>query len=363
MSKKISAIDIAKTLIEIDTSDEAGIVKALDWISTWAKESNLRVKSFPKTKALLVETNPGAPFHFNFVTHIDVVPADGWKEAFKPQVKHDLLFGRGAVDDKGPLAICLSLLAEHVTKKDINISCLIVTDEETTNEEIKEIINSGDFKPNFSLVADGGTHNLIDIGQKGIIRCELLVKTKGGHSAFEEKASSASLQLLSILQQLMSIAAVQPHTSPFSPTFINVSSLVSQSLPYGLPSEARAAIEIQFPLPQQSSFWLQELEKIKQEKPNVEVSVKWVSEPHLFEDKAILHIFSELGLSAITTGGNNLAKDLCLGGIPAVSHCPVEEYMAHCDNEYIHIQDFEIGKKTYEKIIAVCQTMAVEEAL
>ena len=35
--------------------------------------------------------------------HTDVVPAGNWKEAFKPKIEGDLLFGRGAVDDKGSI--------------------------------------------------------------------------------------------------------------------------------------------------------------------------------------------------------------------------------------------------------------------
>ncbi|HEX7848254.1 MAG TPA: M20/M25/M40 family metallo-hydrolase, partial [Sphingomonas sp.] len=67
--------------------------------------------------------------HFAFAGHLDVVPpGDGWASgAFAPEVRGDLLYGRGAVDMKGAIA-AFAVAAAQVEGP--TISLLITGDEE-----------------------------------------------------------------------------------------------------------------------------------------------------------------------------------------------------------------------------------------
>lgn len=347
-----SVIQNIQTLIKIDTSNKKGVDEAMDWLTKWCKEQALAVQTFPGTRAMLIQTQPGHDRHLNFLTHIDVVPAEGWKEAFSPQIKDEFLYGRGSVDDKGPLAICLEVLRQNKNNTKLNVSCLVITDEEVVNEEIGTILQSKKFSPAVCIVADGGTHQLMDIGQKGIVRCEITMTTAGGHSAFEEREKSASLRLMDILQQLNRLGQQQAAEKPFSPTFINLSKFVSEAVPYGLPEKAVAHIEIQFPTPQTSTFWREKLAQLENDQCQIHVS--WTSEPHLLTDEKVLHLLHQLPeMQFVTTGGNNLAKDVCLAGIPAVSHCPVAEYIAHCPDEKIALSDLDQGLAFYQRLVMI----------
>lgn len=54
-------------------------------------------------------TGPGTLFE----SHVDTVPADDWRErAFCPRRDGDRIFGRGACDDKGPLAAMVTALLQ-----------------------------------------------------------------------------------------------------------------------------------------------------------------------------------------------------------------------------------------------------------
>lgn len=353
MNSATKVLNIAQSLISFDTSSTSGINAALKWLKQWSKNNLLAIKTFPKTKAILIETNPHAKHHFCFVTHLDVVPADNWIEAFMPQVSEGVLIGRGAVDDKGPLAICLEIVNLSKNLSNSNVSCLIITDEETSNIEISKVVSDNHFRPDFSLVVDGGTHELVDIGQKGIINCELSLTAPGGHSAFEEQKNSAIVVLLDVISQLQNKAASSPHHHQFSNTFINISSLQSATVDYGLPDRATAKIQIQFPPPQKKDDWLNILSELTKQHPTLKVKTTWTSEPHLVTDKKTLQLLSNAGLKSITTGGNNLAKDLVLAGIPAVSHCPVTEYVAHCHGEKISLTDLTRGVSLYQQLITL----------
>src|SRR3546814_19930285 len=85
-------------------------------ISDWSSDvcsSDLTVERFidgiepdgPVENLLAVRTGAG-PVHFGFAGHLDVVPPGvGWTgDAFDPQVRGELLYGRGAVDMKGAIA-------------------------------------------------------------------------------------------------------------------------------------------------------------------------------------------------------------------------------------------------------------------
>lgn len=347
-----NAVELAKTLITIDTSRKRGLNKAMAYLGKWSVRRGLIATRLSGTNALLFETHPEVATKFLFVCHVDVVPAMGWQMAFQPVVRRGRLYGRGAVDDKGPLALCLSLLDKWKTNRDINVSCLVVTDEETVNCEIYQILSKHKLSPSCCLVVDGGTHTIFDIGQKGIIRFTVKIKTTGGHSAFEENSKSASLQLLRFLDALKTYAGKQSTDAHFQPTFINVSKFVTETVPYGLPTSAEAHFEIQFPPPQRLENWLSIIQKEKNRHPQTTLKINFTEVPHLVQDEQILNLIRQIPqASLVTVGGVNLAKDLNKAGIPAVGHCPVKTYMGHCDNEFIRLSDFQKGFQTYNELI------------
>ncbi|OYW87925.1 MAG: succinyl-diaminopimelate desuccinylase, partial [Sphingobium sp. 32-64-5] len=73
----------------------------------------------------------GAGPHLAFAGHLDVVPpGQGWtSDAFAPEVRGDLLYGRGAVDMKGSIASFVAALAD-MDDLPGTISLLITGDEE-----------------------------------------------------------------------------------------------------------------------------------------------------------------------------------------------------------------------------------------
>ncbi len=67
----------------------------------------------PVENLLAVRKGPEGTRHFAFAGHLDVVPpGEGWSsDAFAPQIRGDLLYGRGAVDMKGAIAAFTSTAA------------------------------------------------------------------------------------------------------------------------------------------------------------------------------------------------------------------------------------------------------------
>ncbi|MBD58694.1 MAG: succinyl-diaminopimelate desuccinylase, partial [Citromicrobium sp.] len=67
----------------------------------------------PVENLFAIRTGDG-PKHFAFAGHLDVVPpGEGWASgAFDPDIRGELLYGRGAVDMKGAIACMVDAAAQ-----------------------------------------------------------------------------------------------------------------------------------------------------------------------------------------------------------------------------------------------------------
>ncbi|MDX1704480.1 MAG: M20/M25/M40 family metallo-hydrolase, partial [Altererythrobacter ishigakiensis] len=68
----------------------------------------------PVENLFAIRTGPEGSKHFSFAGHLDVVPpGEGWSSApFDPEIRGDLLHGRGAVDMKGAIAAMVAAVAD-----------------------------------------------------------------------------------------------------------------------------------------------------------------------------------------------------------------------------------------------------------
>lgn len=123
--------------------------------------------------------------------HFDVqpvTPIEEWHhDPFKPEVKGNKLYARGAVDDKGQLWILLKAVEGYVktgSKMPVNIKVLFEGDEESSGSHIERYVKS---KPSYltdvtsAVVLDTGMFApgipTIINGLRGIVAAEISVRT------------------------------------------------------------------------------------------------------------------------------------------------------------------------------------------
>lgn len=112
------------------------------------------------TEVELPAADANAPV-LGLVVHGDVQPvdADAWSSApFIATVKNGAIVGRGSADDKGPLVqalLAMKALKETHTPLTHTIRLLVGSDEESTNEDIKQYLTTHK-PPDYSLVLDSG---------------------------------------------------------------------------------------------------------------------------------------------------------------------------------------------------------------
>ncbi|MCA9381114.1 M20/M25/M40 family metallo-hydrolase [Candidatus Dojkabacteria bacterium] len=122
--------------------------------------------------------------------HYDVQPAsleDGWdSEPFVVDERDGKLYARGIVDNKGQVLVHIATIFNLIKegKLKYNIKFLIEGDEESGSVEIDNFIadHKNLLKSDFFIISDGPIlqdYPTIDVSFRGVINCELKIKTSG----------------------------------------------------------------------------------------------------------------------------------------------------------------------------------------
>ena len=111
-----------------------GPLKALNWILQQGNEQGMRVVNMAN-KVGYIEMGQGEEM-VGILCHVDVVPAgsDWVHEPFGAQIEDGKLFGRGAIDDKGPTMaawLAMKMVKDSGIKLTRRVRLIVGSDEET----------------------------------------------------------------------------------------------------------------------------------------------------------------------------------------------------------------------------------------
>ena len=180
--------------------------------------------------------------------HSDVVPAD-WPEAYTPRLEGDVLYGRGASDDKGPLVSGLLALRalDHLgieLRGDLEMQ--VVIEEETGGNGALAVILAGR-RADRVVVLECADMDVHPAG-RGAIWFRIDVEGKSTHMAYIREGVNAAKEAFKIIQALERYEQRLIDTSRGNPLFaryeqpvmVNVGVVQSGT---GLPVPAHATIE------------------------------------------------------------------------------------------------------------------------
>lgn len=129
------------------------------WVMKTAQSLGLEAHDAGRvTEIDLPAPDPNAPV-LGLVVHGDVVPVDEEAWTFPPfegKTDEQLVYGRGAADDKGPLVqalLAMASLRESGVARTHTVRLLVGSDEESTNLDIADYLKTHK-APDYSLVLD-----------------------------------------------------------------------------------------------------------------------------------------------------------------------------------------------------------------
>ena len=205
---------------------------------------------------LLAWRTTGKGPHFAFAGHLDVVPpGSGWtSDPFAPEIRGDLLYGRGAVDMKGSIAAFVAALAALPDDLPGTISLIITGDEEGPavygTLALMERMVARELRPDLCLVGEPTSSarlgDVVKIGRRGSVNMWIRVAGSQGHVAYPHLADNPIPKLVRILSAVEA-EVLDEGTDWFQPSNIEITDLEVGNVAHNvIPGAATARISIRF---------------------------------------------------------------------------------------------------------------------
>ena len=209
----------------------------------------------PVENLFAIRRGPAGSRHFGFAGHVDVVPpGEGWASApFAPEVRGELLYGRGAVDMKGAIAAMVSAVAE-VPQDAGTISFIVTGDEEGPaihgTVALIEHMRAVGAVPDLILVGEPTSVNrlgdMMKIGRRGSVNIWLEVLGGEGHVAYPHLANNPIGPLVTMLAELNALV-LDEGTDWFQPSNLEITDItVGNPATNVIPAKASARLSIRF---------------------------------------------------------------------------------------------------------------------
>ncbi|MEL0157145.1 succinyl-diaminopimelate desuccinylase [Sphingopyxis sp.] len=372
MTMTIDPVDLARALIAAPSVTPAtGAV--FDVLEAALAPLGFTVERFidgiepdgPVENLLAVRAGSG-PVHFGFAGHLDVVPPGvGWTgDAFAPEIRGDLLYGRGAVDMKGSIAAFVAAAAATPAEAG-TISLIITGDEEGPaifgTRALMEHMDARGVKPDMIVVGEPTSVNrlgdMVKIGRRGSVNIWIDVPGTQGHVAYPHLADNPIPKLVRILAAIDTVT-LDEGTAWFQPSNIEFTDLeVGNGATNVIPASARARLSIRFNDQQKGADLVAMVERIAQDvEPAAKVIGKISGEAFLTPPGALSSLVAEAiraetGIEAdmSTTGGTSDARFLH-------ALCPVVEFgltnaTMHKLDEAVAVEDLHTLTAIYRGIL------------
>jgi len=209
----------------------------------------------PVENLFAIRRGPHGSRHFAFAGHVDVVPpGEGWASApFAPEVRGELLYGRGAVDMKGAIAAMVAAVAEIPVEAG-TLSLIVTGDEEGPARfgtlALMDRMRALGTIPDLILVGEPTSVNrlgdMAKIGRRGSVNVFLDVEGVQGHVAYPHLADNPITRLVAMLAELKAME-LDEGTDWFQPSNLEVTDLAVGNPAHNLiPGKASARISIRF---------------------------------------------------------------------------------------------------------------------
>ncbi len=317
----------------------------------------------PVENLFAIRKGPTGSKHFAFAGHLDVVPpGDGWdSDAFTPEKRGELLYGRGAVDMKGAIG-CMVAAAAEISADAGTISFIITGDEEGpalhgTRALIDHMRDVGEV-PDLCLVGEPTSVNklgdMMKIGRRGSVNIWLEVDGTQGHVAYPHLADNPLPKMVRILADLDALV-LDEGTNWFQPSNLEITDLeVGNPAHNVIPDTAKARISIRFNDLHSGASLSKIVSEIAETHGGIARPIisgePFLTPPGEFSAMIAAAVKAETGIEpeASTTGGTSDARFLR-------ALCPVIEFglinaTMHKRDEAVAIADLETLSRIYARI-------------
>lgn len=280
--------------------------------------------------------------------HLDVVHHPE-PDSYKSELREGRIYGPGAGDMKGQLAVLIELMRELGREcPGVSVGMAVTSDEERGGEDgVRHLVEELGLRCGEAVIPDGGSLNDIIVEEKGIIHLRVEAVGKSAHAARPWLGESALEKLAADLARIKAsfeedtprhIDPDDPQTHWF-PTCVETIMSTPNDSPNRIPELASAVLDIRFVPPHTTEGMLARIRGMLSE--GVSASVIVSAEPtHLAPDMDFLRITEEVtgeSASLVRSSGGSDGRFFAAVGIPVLISRPRVGNL-HGRDEWIEIE-------------------------
>ena len=361
---KINVIDLARRLVQIDTSNppgrEAPLASILEPI---LKTVGFQVEAHelePGRPNLLARLGTG-PF-LCLTGHMDTVPADPdeWTcDPFAAEVSDGLLYGLGSSDMKSGVAAIVAAACEIAALPDRQGGLVLVLTaaEETGCQGAEYLAGHGVLGSAGAMVIAEPTGMEPLVGHKGAMWIRAVARGKAAHGSRPQEGDNAIYKAARAINRIASYKPTAPPHPILGSSTISVGTIQGGVKTNVVPAKAEFSMDLRLIPDQRPESVLEELSRALG--PEVEIS-GWNASEALMSDPADPWIADVLDLMATLTGRQALAGGAsyftdgaalsrAMGKPSAIVLGPGR--MAHQADEHCPIAEIELAVQAYKEIM------------
>jgi acetylornithine deacetylase/succinyl-diaminopimelate desuccinylase family protein len=295
--------------------------------------------------------------------HLDTVPAGkNWKfPPFKAKMYKRRIYGRGASDCKGNLAIgleALRSLIEDRIRLNYNLVFAATSDEETgSGFGLIPLLEKKIIRADYALILDGESFDIV-ISQKGLIHFRICVFGKKAHGAYPDRGINAIEISSKIIQKLKDYSfKFKPHPLLKPPT-INIGTIRGGDKVNVVADWCEFEVDLRYLPGMKKDEILRDLrEIIKKDSKKFRIEIQAIQEPYEIEKdnllvESLFKAVKKIKGRAKFKGSEGATQIVFFKGkIPAVAFGIGAIRCAHRTDEYVNIDDLYKGALVLEEFI------------
>lgn len=311
-----------------------------------------------------------------FAGHTDVVPPgdlSAWDSPpFQPEIRHGMLFGRGAADMKGSVA-AMVLAAERFVQAhpdfDGSIAFLITADEEGVavdgTVKVIETLQARGERIDYCVVGEPSSQKVLGdefkIGRRGSLTGNLIVHGIQGHVAYPHRADNPVHRAAPALAELVSTVWDQGNAH-FPPSSLQIANIHAGT---GANNVIPGSLQVQFNIRFNTEWTPDRLQAAIEaifQRHALNISLEWnlsglpflTQEDGKLVDAVKTTVRDVLGVEtqASTSGGTSDARFIAPTGAEVIELGPLNATI-HKVNECVSIEDLERLCAVYERVLDI----------
>jgi acetylornithine deacetylase/succinyl-diaminopimelate desuccinylase family protein len=369
MINKRRLVKLTRQLLKIESENPPGDeYKIAMFVAKYLKALGLKVRIYEFAKKrpnvigfLKAETSNRSLL---LTPHLDTVPAGrGWKfHPYQAKIHKNRIYGRGATDCKGNLAVGLESINSLVEDK-ARLNCDIIfaatVDEETGSKfGLIPLIEKKILMPQAAIILDANSSDII-VAQKGLIHFKISIFGKKAHGAYPERGINAIDIAVRVIQKLKNYKFKYKKHKFLRPPTINIGKINGGDKVNMVADWCDVKIDLRFLPGMCSEELIRQLKKIvSSEAKRFKVIVEALQRPSEVDErhylvKCLLKANKKFRNKANIKGseGATVMSFFQEKGIPSVATGFGSRGCCHTTDEYIRVNDLYKGSKIIEEFI------------